>query len=171
MGELAHDEFVLAARLLGDLTSELASALHATCRTEEAAVTALLLHLNLTPISFGLLRMRDVAPDGAAVRGPTTSPDWPAYQTGSRYTRAFAVLSLRPGDEIPWNEFSCRELVVIPDHAQAIFAAHRAYRVRQGATNDDPYFAHPQGPPLRSEQLLREAIRRTCHKLGIGPAT
>ncbi|MGH3572219.1 MAG: hypothetical protein ACRDR6_29910 [Pseudonocardiaceae bacterium] len=114
--------------------------------------------------------MRDVAPDGSTVRGPTTSPDWVADQTGSHHTRAFVAPSLRPNEEIGWNEFSCREPVLIPDHAQAIFAAHRAYRVRQGATDADPYFAYPREPQRHcTERILRGAIRRTCHTLGIDP--
>jgi hypothetical protein len=73
-------------------------------------------------------------------------------------------------DVLGWDEFCCREPVVIPTHARSIFAAHRAYRVGQGATDDDPFFVHPREPGCRSPALsLREAIRRSCHQLRIDP--
>jgi len=46
----------------------------------------------------------------------------------------------------------------------------RAFVPKSGATDEDPLFTHPRQPGRRStERLLRELIRRSCHKLGIDP--
>jgi hypothetical protein len=180
-----------AQRLLGDLTAARAGALLAGCRTDAAAATALSLHLNLTPASFELLRIGDVAPDGSAIRPPTTTAvRRSGYSVGSNATPMHAAqmvadrINTTPrvgeGKVLGWDEFCCREPILIPEHARSIFAAHRAYRVDearraplrvgQGAIDDDPLFVHPREPGRRSPAgLLREAIRRSCRRLRIDP--
>lgn len=169
-----------AGRLLGNLTVARAGALRAVCRTDAAAATALSLHLNLGPTHFELLRIADVAPDGSAIRPPTsTAPHRPGYGRGGNATPQHARSMLtavlnapRPAGEdvVGWGEFCSREPITLPGHAWSIFAAHRAYRIGRGATDEDPFFVHPREPGRRSPAtLLREAIRRSCHQLRINP--
>ncbi|MDN5750252.1 MAG: hypothetical protein L0H64_17365 [Pseudonocardia sp.] len=170
-----------ARRLLGDLTVGRAEALRAGCRTDAAAATALSLHLNLGPTHFELLRIGDVAPDGSAIRPPTsTALHRPGYGSGSNATPQHAVRMLaaalnkprRTGEDerVGWGEFCCREPITLPAHAWSILAAHRAYRVGRSATDEDPLFVHPREPGSRSPApVLREAIRRSCHRLRIDP--
>lgn len=168
-------------RLLGDLTVARAEALRAGCRTDAAAATALSLHLNLGPTHFELLRIGDVAPDGSAIRPPTsTAVHLPGYGVGSNATPVHAVRMIaaamntprRVGEDerVGWGEFCCREPITVPAHAWSVFAAHRASRVGRGATEQDPLFVHPHEPGSRSPApVLREAIRRSCHQLRIDP--
>ena len=179
-----------ARRLLGDLTEARAGALRTGCRTDAAAATALSLHLNLTGAHFELLRIGDVAPDGSAIRPPTTTEvRRPGYRVPSTTERRPGyrvrsntfpnVISGSTEQALGRDEFCCREPVLIPTYARSIFAAHRAYRVGQarhapvkelGEIDDDPFFAHPHDPERRSpEPCLGEAIRRTCRRLRIDP--
>jgi len=169
-----------AGRLLGDLTATRSAALQAVCRTDAAAATALSLHLNLGPTHFELLRIADVAPDGSAIRPPTsTALHRPGYGRGgnatpqhARWMLTAALNAPRPASEdvLGWGEFCSREPILIPTHARPIFAAHRAYRAGHGATDEEPFFVHPHEPGRRSPApVLREAIRRTCRQLRLDP--
>lgn len=133
------------------------------------------------PTHFELLRIADVAPDGSAIRPPTsTALHPPGYGMGSNATPQHAGWMLaaalntprRAGEDerVGWGEFCCREPITLPVHAWSIFAAHRAHRVGRGATDEDPFFVHPREPGRRSPApLLREAIRRSCRRLRIDP--
>ncbi|MGR6924321.1 hypothetical protein ACU635_59525 [[Actinomadura] parvosata] len=137
-----------ARRLLGDLTGRISVRLHATCRTDAAAATALALHLNHPGTHFAALTLADIAPDGSAVRGPTSGPSV---------------------QDAAWRELAGPEPVRIPQHARPLLAAHLAYRRDQGAADGEPYFLHPREAGRDPQDVLRAAIRRTCHRLGLDP--
>ncbi|MEV3986910.1 hypothetical protein [Nonomuraea sp. NPDC049758] len=137
-----------ARRLLGDLTGRISAHLHATCRTDAASATALALHLNHAGTHMAALALADIAPDGSAVRGPTSAP------------------RLR---DAAWHEFSGPEPIRIPQHARPLLAAHLAHRRDQGAAEAEPYFLHPRDPGRDPHDVLRAAIHRTCHRLGLDP--
>ena len=61
-----------ATRLPGNLTPQVAGALHTVVRTDAAAATALSVHLNQGPAFFSVLQLGDVAPDGSAIRVPAS---------------------------------------------------------------------------------------------------
>lgn len=166
-----------ARRLLGDLTPVISAHLHAICRTDAAAATALALHLNHTCRDFHYLTLGDIAPDGSAIRGPLQPGPTgalilrPPGHTEDRHPRSHerSVDDIDDGDTA-WHEFACLEPILIPEHARAIFTAHLTYRSRQGACDSDPYFVHPTLPAQRSPAAsLRGTVRRSCAALGLDP--
>ncbi|MFC7934169.1 ATP-binding protein [Streptomyces cinereoruber] len=161
-------------RLLSQLTARACDKLRAAATIEDAAATALSIHLSHGPTGLGLITCGNTAPDGHAIHLPVTgSPyiseetrfltvpwKWRSHRHRPIELSALDVLHLESDDP-----------VLLPEHAAPLVAAHLAYRRQQGATDSDPLFVHPDSPGVKSpEPGLREAVLRTCHRIHLNPA-
>ena len=144
-----------AARLCGTIDVRRAPHdLYAGATTAAAAITALSLHLNQPPHYFGCWRVRHAAVDGATLTAPAGGDhrhDVPAYLHHDE--RRAAIETSSGVEEIP-----CAHTVALPEPMQVILAAHRAYRLLQGATEHDPLFDQGQAG-------MRETAWRTATHL------
>ena len=129
-----------AARLPGDLSLARARALGALGWTQDAAATALSLHLNHPPAWFGCWTCQDVAADGSVL-----APREHRHDTATRTSTS----SVEPDRTEP-----CTAAVRIPEHARALIGAHLAYRRIEGAGPGDPFFN------ANTPEELAEAERR-----------
>ncbi|MFD7258404.1 hypothetical protein [Streptomyces sp. NPDC059874] len=164
----------LTTRLLSQLTARTCDKLRATATIEDAAATALSIHLSHGPTGFGLITCGNTAPDGSSVRLPVTGSPYSDEET--RYLTV--PWQWRSHRHIP-TELSALQVlhlesdepVLLPEHAAPLIAAHLAYRRHQGATDTDPLFIHPDAPGSKSpEPGLREAVMRTCYRIHLNPA-
>lgn len=149
-----------AGRLPGNLTRQVTAALNAGAHTSTAAAAALALHLNQGPAYLTCLRVGDVADDGSRLAGPPTGPD-------HHHGLAHPVLNADSPSGIA--ERACAGTILIPAHARAIIAAHLAYRRGQGASDDDPYFAHRRTPGHDPTAQLRHELQRASQQLHLNP--
>lgn len=155
-----------ACALPATLTPAIAGALATMCRTDAAAATALSLHLNHGPAHFDLIRCADVAPDGSVIRNlgdgeRTYGPEYLRQAFHTTWSRQ------RTTDGAFW-EMTGHDVIDIPPAARPLLAAHLAWRIAQNAQGSAPLFTHPREPNLRSPaQVLREAISRSCRRIGI----
>jgi len=155
-----------ASRLPGNLTPQVAGALHTVVRTDAAAATALSVHLNQGPAFFSVLQLGDVAPDGSAIRVPASRAR--PVPRGITHEADGAYGQMLEADERSWRELAAAEPVRIPDCARPLFTAHLAYRRQSGAASTDPYFAHPRDPAAKpATEILRAAIRSTAQRIGL----
>ncbi|GGO57817.1 ATP-binding protein [Streptomyces lasiicapitis] len=161
-------------RLLSQLTARVCDKLRTAATIEDAAATALSVHLSHGPTGLGLITCGNTAPDGSTLHlPPTGSPHtteetrylrvpwrWRTHRHASIELNALQVLHLESEDP-----------VTLPEHAAPLIAAHLAYRRHQGAADTDPLFIHPDSPGSKSpEPGLREAVMRTCYRIHFNPA-
>ncbi|MFG2690810.1 ATP-binding protein [Streptomyces sp. NPDC048405] len=161
-------------RLLSQLDSRTCDKIRAAATIEDAAATALSIHLSHEPTGLGLITCGNTAPDGSSIRLPVTGSPYETEET--RYLR------------VPWRwrthrhasieltalqvlHLESEDPVTLPEHAAPLLAAHLAYRRQQGAADADPLFIHPDSPGSKSpEPGLREAVMRTCYRIHFNPA-
>jgi hypothetical protein len=71
---------------------------------------------------------------------------------------------------IALGELTYGEAVRVPPGAQPVIAAHLAYRLGQGAADDEPFFINPRNPGGGSpERILQNAVTRICRTIGYVP--
>ncbi|MFD3620642.1 hypothetical protein ACFWWT_36500 [Streptomyces sp. NPDC058676] len=155
-------------RLLSQLTARVCDKLRAAATIEDAAATALSIHLSHPPTGLGLITCGNTAPDGRTIRLPVTGSPYATEET--RYLRV--PWRWKPHPHAPTEltalqvlHLESDEPVRLPDHAAPLIAAHLAYRRQQGATDTDPLFLHPDSPQEQQEPRTRPARSGRPHLL------
>jgi hypothetical protein len=148
-------------RLPADLTAGVAAALTGMRRADEAAATALSLHLNQPPRHFACWSCGDVAADGSTLSAPAGHHD--ELSGGPDIERATGTAQVL-------EPLCCETPVVVHGCGRPIVAAHLAFRRDQAAVDRDPLFVHPIRPGRAPSSVLREAVIRVCGRLGLDPS-
>ncbi|MFE4957965.1 hypothetical protein ACFRCW_28835 [Streptomyces sp. NPDC056653] len=142
-------------RLLSQLDPRTCDKIRAAATIEDAAATALSIHLSHGPTGLGLITCGNTAPDGSSVHLPVTGSPYISEET--RYLR------------VPWRykthrhatveltalqvlHLESEDPVTLPEHAAPLPAAHLAYRRHQGAADADSLFIHPDSPGSKSPE-------------------
>lgn len=138
--------------------------LYAGAKTAPAAITVLSLHLNQPPLYFNCWRIHHAARDGATLSAPgaTHHHHVPQYLGYPDYRAAIAAGS---GVE----EIACAHTIRLPEPVRVILAAHRAYRLLQGASEVDPLFVAPRTGEQATYAGMRQTAIRTAERLHRSP--
>ena len=140
--------------------------LYAGAKTAPAAVTVLSLHLNQPPVYFNCWRVGHAAVDGATLSAPGAAMHHHQVPRYLGYPDYRAAVVASSGVE----EIACAHTIRLPRPARVILAAHRAYRLIQGADVLDPLFLTPRTGQQATYGAMRETaictagrLRRTSH--------
>lgn len=137
--------------------------LYAWAKTAGAAITVLSLHLNRPPLYFNCWRLRHAAVNG--VTAPDTGAHHHQVPQYLRYPDYQTAIDTTSGAE----EIACAHAIELPEPARVILAAHRAYRLIQGAGDADPLFVAPRTGEQASYAAMRQTAIRTAGRLRIMP--
>lgn len=150
-----------ARRLPGTIDpNRLPHDLYAGARTAPAAITALSLHLNQPPLYFDCWRVDDVPANGSTVSPRVTRHYHQAPQYLSEPDYRDAIEATSGVEEIP-----CQHAIRLPRPAHVLLAAHRTYRLLQGAQVTDPLFTAPRTGEQATHTGLRATAARTVARL------
>ncbi|MBO3742207.1 hypothetical protein [Actinoplanes flavus] len=152
-----------AGRLPGTLTEQTVTNLTALPRTDHAAVTALSLHLNKGAAYLNCWQIGDLSDDADMLHPrPSHVHRHPVYASEPVYQDELADVGV---DEQP-----CTQPVILPPYTRPILAAHRAYRLAEGATPADDLFWYLTASRTRPDSaILREAVILSCRRLNLDP--
>jgi hypothetical protein len=155
-----------AARLRGALDRRhRPHSLYAGAKTTPAAITVLSLHLNQPPLYFNCWRLHHAAVNGATLTSPDTGTHHHQVPQYLRYPDYQAAIDTASGVE----EIACTHTIRLPEPAQVILAAHRAYRLIQGAGEADPLFVATRTGEQASYAVMRQIAIHTAARLRVVP--